>query len=99
MAFQSINPATGETLASFDTWQPDALNDALQAVMDANDQWAATALSQRCELMRGAAAQLRQDKVQLAQTITLEMGKLIADAEAEVEKYIKKYLGMYKKSS
>ena len=86
MAFQSINPATGETLASFDTWQPDALNDALQAVMDANDQWAATALSRRCELMRGAAAQLRQDKAQLAQTITLEMGKLIADAEAEVEK-------------
>ncbi|MGD8559473.1 MAG: NAD-dependent succinate-semialdehyde dehydrogenase [Gammaproteobacteria bacterium] len=86
MAFQSVNPATGETLATYDTWDADTLNDALQAVADANDSWAATSLEERCDLMRKAAAQLREDKKELAQTITREMGKLITAAEAEVEK-------------
>jgi succinate-semialdehyde dehydrogenase/glutarate-semialdehyde dehydrogenase len=86
MAFQSVNPATGENLATYDTWDPDTLNKALQAVAAANGQWAATALDTRRDLMRKAAEQLRSDKAQLAETITCEMGKLAAEAEAEVEK-------------
>ncbi|MEJ2179478.1 MAG: NAD-dependent succinate-semialdehyde dehydrogenase [Gammaproteobacteria bacterium] len=86
MAFQSINPATGETLASFDTWDEATLKNTLLEVDKVNASWSATPLSERCELMRGAAAQLRQDKKHLATLVTQEMGKLIADAEAEVEK-------------
>jgi len=86
MAFQSINPATDELLASFDTWNSGQLDSALNNVADANDTWQETPLDQRCNLMRAAAVQLREQKRQLAETITLEMGKLIADSEAEVEK-------------
>src|SRR6185369_5812586 len=40
----------------------------------------------RSEHLRGIAAQLRANKGSLARTITLEMGKPLAEAEAEVEK-------------
>ena len=86
MAFQSINPATDEVLANYDTWNQTQLDDALQLVADASAPWQAMALDERCYLVRNAGVQLRKQKKQLAQTITLEMGKLIADSEAEVEK-------------
>ncbi|MCI0507569.1 MAG: NAD-dependent succinate-semialdehyde dehydrogenase [Gammaproteobacteria bacterium] len=86
MAHQSINPATGETLATFDTWDASSLQRALTSVNDANRSWALTPISERCGLMRRAAHQLREDKEKLATIITREMGKLIGEAEAEVEK-------------
>ena len=86
MAFQSINPATNEVLASFDTWGADTLQQVLQSVTDSNDEWQSTPLSKRCDLMHKAAQQLRDRKQHLAELITLEMGKLIGDAQAEVEK-------------
>jgi len=86
MAFESISPATGETLARFDTWDDATLKNTLLEVDKVNASWSATPLSERCDLMRRAATQLRQDKKKLATLVTQEMGKLIADAEAEVEK-------------
>jgi succinate-semialdehyde dehydrogenase/glutarate-semialdehyde dehydrogenase len=86
MAYQSINPANGELLASFDTWDDVTLWREVEAVGDANALWSATPLSERCDLIQRAAHQLRQDKGALAAMITREMGKLISEAEAEVEK-------------
>ena len=86
MAFQSINPATDEVLANYETWKQPQLEDALQVVARANAPWQAMPLEERCNLVRNAGAQLRKQKNQLAEIITLEMGKLIADSEAEVEK-------------
>ncbi|HEY5601951.1 MAG TPA: NAD-dependent succinate-semialdehyde dehydrogenase [Gammaproteobacteria bacterium] len=86
MPYQSINPATGETLASVETWDNSTLERTLVAVDEANRVWASTALLKRCELLRRAAQQLREDKEKLAATVTREMGKLIAEAEAEVQK-------------
>jgi succinate-semialdehyde dehydrogenase/glutarate-semialdehyde dehydrogenase len=86
MGYQSINPANGEVLASFDTWDGATLQKAVAAVGEANASWSATPLAERCDLMRRAAQQLRQDKSALAAIITREMGKLISEAEAEVEK-------------
>ena len=86
MAYQSINPANGELLASFDTWDDVTLWREVEAVGDANALWSATPLSERCDLMQRAAQQLRQDKAALAAMITREMGKLISEAEAEVDK-------------
>jgi succinate-semialdehyde dehydrogenase/glutarate-semialdehyde dehydrogenase len=86
MAYLSINPANGELLASFDTWDDVTLWREVEAVGDANALWSATPLSERCDLIQRAAHQLRQDKGALAAMITREMGKLISEAEAEVEK-------------
>ncbi|WP_455376107.1 NAD-dependent succinate-semialdehyde dehydrogenase [Kaarinaea lacus] len=86
MAFQSINPATDEVVASYDIWSQTELEQALQAAAKARPSWQAMPLDERCNLVKNAAAQLRKQKKQLAEIITLEMGKLITDSEAEVEK-------------
>ena len=86
MAFQSINPFTNELLASFDSWDQQQVQQTLQAVDAVNPYWQQTPMAKRCELMRSVASQLRQQKSRLAGLITLEMGKLITEAEAEIEK-------------
>ncbi|NOZ51941.1 MAG: NAD-dependent succinate-semialdehyde dehydrogenase [Gammaproteobacteria bacterium] len=86
MSFQSINPATGEMLARFDSWDASELERALSQVADANRLWCQTVLEDRCALLRKAAEQLRRNKQQLATLICQEMGKLFSEAQAEVEK-------------
>jgi len=48
--------------------------------------WRALGAARRAELLRAAATQLRQNKEHLARTITLEMGKPLAESLGEVEK-------------
>lgn len=86
MAFVSINPATGERLAEYPAWGSAAIEQALREAAAAAPLWAATPLAERCELMRRAAAILRERREALARTITLEMGKLRREALAEVDK-------------
>jgi succinate-semialdehyde dehydrogenase/glutarate-semialdehyde dehydrogenase len=86
MGFQSINPHNGQLAAEFEAWNAQQLKQALQAVAMANDGWRNTALASRCELMRRVAHKLRADKQRLAGLISLEMGKLFSEAQAEIEK-------------
>ena len=86
MAFQSLNPFTGETLQSFDAWNHQRIETALQQVAAATPTWAATPLPQRCDLLRQAANVLRARKDALARLITMEMGKLYTESQAEIEK-------------
>ena len=82
----SINPATGETLARFEDHAGDAIEQRLALATQAQRAWAHTPLADRLPLLRRVAAQLRADKHTLARTITLEMGKPLAEAVGEVEK-------------
>ena len=86
MAFQSINPCTGEILHTYEAWNSDQIESALRQVAAATPLWAATPLTQRCDLLRKAAAILRSRKDAMARLITLEMGKLNSESLAEVEK-------------
>jgi succinate-semialdehyde dehydrogenase/glutarate-semialdehyde dehydrogenase len=86
MAFQSINPYTGETLQTIAAWNHERIEMALQQATAAAPNWAETPLPQRCDLLRKAAAILRVRKDALARTITLEMGKLYTESQAEIEK-------------
>jgi succinate-semialdehyde dehydrogenase / glutarate-semialdehyde dehydrogenase len=86
MTITSLNPATGEVLATFDAHGEAQIEAALAASAQDQKSWRRTALEDRCGLLRRVAAQLRERKPQLARLITLEMGKPIVEAEAEVEK-------------
>jgi succinate-semialdehyde dehydrogenase/glutarate-semialdehyde dehydrogenase len=86
MSFRSINPLDGSTLAVVESFTTPQLNAALKQAADVRAEWAATRLEQRCALLRAAAGVLRQRRDELAATITREMGKLIGEAEGEVEK-------------
>ena len=86
MAILSLNPATEEIIAEFDAATPAQIESVLETAMTAFDSWRHTSLSQRAELMLRAAQQLRDDRDRLAALVTAEMGKPIAESEAEVEK-------------
>ncbi|KAF0191884.1 MAG: succinate-semialdehyde dehydrogenase (NADP+) [Gammaproteobacteria bacterium] len=86
MGFRSINPANGEPLGEFADWSAAELENALAAVAEATPRWAATPLAQRCRSMRAVADVLRKKKEHLARLVTLEMGKLVREARAEIEK-------------
>lgn len=82
----SFNPATDETLATFEPHDGAAIEQRLDAAHRAQQAWARTPLSERLALLRRIARQLREEKAELGRTITLEMGKPLAEAVGEVEK-------------
>ncbi|NOY66403.1 MAG: NAD-dependent succinate-semialdehyde dehydrogenase [Gammaproteobacteria bacterium] len=86
MAMQSVNPATGDTIETYDIWNEAQLEKTLADCNSARKIWQATSIGDRCDFMRQAAVVLREQKESLAKMVTLEMGKLINDARAEVEK-------------
>lgn len=86
MNYQSINPATGETIASYPAWDDSRLETTLAAVAAANKLWRETGLEARCDILRSVAMELQQNRDGLAEIITREMGKPIREARGEIEK-------------
>ena len=86
MTFKSVNPADGSTLKEVATFTATELEVALQEAASAAPRWRATPLAERCALMQKAAVVLRSNANEFARTITLEMGKPLREALAEVEK-------------
>ena len=86
MSIQSINPATGEVIETFEPFNQQQINAALDQAQQAFRQWRATSFDERARLTREIARTLRAQKERLARVMTLEMGKPVVEAEAEVEK-------------
>ncbi|BDB20936.1 aldehyde dehydrogenase [Pseudomonas sp. CYM-20-01] len=82
----SINPATGETVGSYPYETAQQLDAALERATLAFRTWRRQPVSQRAELLLSLASALREQAEDMAQMITLEMGKPIAQARAEIEK-------------
>lgn len=81
-----INPATGEKVTEIPAWDSQQLESGLASVAAASAAWRNTPMDERCALMHKAGEVLRANKDKYAAVITQEMGKLINDARAEVEK-------------
>ena len=86
MAIESINPATEERLAAFEQFTSQQVEQALAAAAAAFPGWRERSFAERGEVLQRAGAALRARKTEWARLITLEMGKPIAQAEAEIEK-------------
>jgi succinate-semialdehyde dehydrogenase/glutarate-semialdehyde dehydrogenase len=82
----SVNPATGVELASFDAHPPEALDRALAEADAAQRSWRRTPLGERSRVLLEAARLLRRRRSEYARLATLEMGKPVVEAEAEVDK-------------
>ena len=82
----SINPATGEVLARFDPFTQDEVDQALDEAQDAFVAWQERSFQERAVPMRRLAALLRERADRYGRLITLEMGKPIVEARAELEK-------------
>jgi succinate-semialdehyde dehydrogenase/glutarate-semialdehyde dehydrogenase len=77
-----INPAT-EVLATYDAPHP-----AVESSPGCGgvSRWREVSFDERAALFRRLARKLRDDRARLAGLITLEMGKPVTQAEAEIEK-------------
>ena len=85
MTYATINPYTGDTVATF----PDATDEEVKTALDKADaaflSWRETSFAERGRILQNAADILRRDSDAFARLLTLEMGKLVAEAKAEVE--------------
>ena len=86
MPLHSINPFTGEPLEQLDATSTAGVEAALAAAEVAATNWAERPFKERATLLGSVAGLLRERRSDLARMITREMGKLIGEAEAEIEK-------------
>ena len=82
--FDVVDPATGEVLCPVADASPEDGVDAVTAAAAAQDGWAAVPTRQRGELLRGTYELLTDRADDLALLLTLEMGKPLAEAKAEI---------------
>ncbi len=86
MAIASVNPANGKLLRSFEEAGAAEVEAALALAASTLRTWRKTAFAERAAKMSRAAEILEEDKRRFGEIMTLEMGKPIAAAIAEVEK-------------
>jgi succinate-semialdehyde dehydrogenase / glutarate-semialdehyde dehydrogenase len=86
MAIATINPATGETVKSYDEMSEADVERCLAAAEAAHASYRLTGFDDRTGWMRRAAAILDDEQDQVAAMMTTEMGKTLAAAKQEVAK-------------
>jgi succinate-semialdehyde dehydrogenase/glutarate-semialdehyde dehydrogenase len=86
MAIASINPATGETIKTFETLSESQIDEKLQRTADAFAAYKHTSLADRAKWLIRASEILESEKSELARVMTTEMGKPITGAVGEAEK-------------
>ena len=86
MPYVSLNPATNQVLQTHTSWDASRLAGALEKAHAAQRTWAQTPFAQRAEVLHDVAIHLRVHRDRYAALITQEMGKLLNEARAEVEK-------------
>lgn len=86
MGISTVNPATGETLKTFTPLTDQEIESKLARAQMAFEQYRQIPMAQRSQWLHQAAEILTSRKTEFGQLMTLEMGKTLASAIAEVEK-------------
>ncbi|MGQ0640792.1 MAG: NAD-dependent succinate-semialdehyde dehydrogenase [Gemmatimonadaceae bacterium] len=82
----SVNPATGETLATFAPYTNAEVDARLALASQAHLDWRRTSVAERSRVLRRAAELLHAEQETHARLMTTEMGKLLRAAREEVAK-------------
>ena len=86
MAIATINPATGETLKTYDELSEAEVQRCLATAAAAHASYRLTSFADRAAWMRRAADILDDENEQIATMMVTEMGKTLVAARAEVTK-------------
>ncbi|MEP6922406.1 MAG: NADP-dependent succinic semialdehyde dehydrogenase [bacterium] len=86
MPIATVNPATGETLKTFEALSDQQLEEKLERAANTFRTYRHTPFAEREQRMLRAAEILETDKQTLARMMTTEMGKPIKGAVQEIEK-------------
>ncbi|MFD3587292.1 NADP-dependent succinic semialdehyde dehydrogenase [Streptomyces sp. NPDC058683] len=89
MPIATVNPATGETLETFEAMDEDELERRLELAEATFRTYRTSAFAERARLLHRAADLLDADRDDIARTMTTEMGKPLAQSRAEAAKCAK----------
>ncbi|MEL6525663.1 MAG: aldehyde dehydrogenase family protein [Chloroflexota bacterium] len=88
VTFDTINPATEEVIAQVSQANADDVNKAVEAAKAAYDKWRLTPAPRRGEILFRVAEILKERKQELAELMTKEMGKIVAETAGDVQEAI-----------
>lgn len=83
---KSVNPATGEVNQKYEMHTEKGIEKIINSVDKSWHQWGKTSFFQRSQLMQNLATLLKSKKEELARLMALEMGKVLHEGVAEIEK-------------
>ena len=82
--YVTTNPATGETLAEFETLDDAGVQAAIGRAQSGFESWRTTSVEQRADVLRAVAAAYKERADELARTVATEMGKPLREALGEL---------------
>lgn len=85
MAYKTINPTNNEELKTFKSLSRDEVVEKIRLADEAFTSWRDTTFEERKKVVLLFAEQLRERTEEFAGLITLEMGKRISEARAEIQ--------------
>ncbi len=94
MSYKTTNPYNGETIKKFESHTDDQIEKAVKTAVACYGTWRKTSFAERARITAKAAKLMLENLDELAGLVTLEMGKLIAQAKGEV-KLSAEILGYY----
>jgi len=86
MLIQTINPANGKIVKTFEAYSVNQVNEIIELSQNVFFTWRKVSFEEKKKLMKNAAEILRKKKEEFGKLLTLEMGKTLLQAIAEVEK-------------
>ena len=86
MSFQTINPSDGSVLARYPGMDAAEVTAIIESVAAVQQSWQDTPFAERARCLRAAGAILRQRAPEFARLMAAEMGKPLAQGEAEARK-------------
>ncbi len=86
MTIDAVNPATGETIATYEEMSPEEVAGIIESAHAAFLEWRETGFADRATLMGRAAEFLRARRQEYAELMAREMGKPVTGGISEVEK-------------
>lgn len=86
LLFQTLNPATGKLVDSFDYHSDQELDLALEKSKRAYESWKFSPMEQRIKVLLQLGELLENNASSLAKTLAVEMGKPLAQGEGEAKK-------------
>ena len=88
MNYQSFNPATETLLQTYDFYQSNKVEDQLEKSFQAFVAWRAKPLHERLEYFHILKKVFASNQEILAETISLEMGKVVRDSRREIDRAV-----------
>lgn len=86
MQIETVNPATGKVIASYDAESNEDVSKKVKLGRQAYAKWKKIDIGERAELMRRLGRVMRKNREDYARTVTEEMGKPVRQSLAEIEK-------------